>query len=135
MECHHGSSQPSEISHPCLWHTHHLTLHGLRQVLDLRHGYPMCQLHEVDMNALEHLLHMHTCNFISSSPPSMMREAFRPPWSSICIHMIGCHYVLSHKNMSFLFHISKNTKKINNSKILKIGLGFVTNVTICRSWW
>ena len=91
--------------------THHLTLHGLRQVLDLRHGYPVCQLHEVGMNGLERSLCIHTHNIISSSPPSIMREAFRPSWSYICTHMIGCHYVLSCKKKCLFDSIYQKTQK------------------------
>ena len=95
----------------CSWYTYHLTLHRLRQVLDLHHGYPMCQPHEVCMNASEHLLHIHTHDVISSSPPSMMMETVRPLWSYICIHMRDHHYVLSHKNMSFGSIYQKKQKK------------------------
>ena len=99
-------------------------MHGLRQVLDLRHGYPVCQAYKVCVDDLECLLHIHTHDIISSSPPSMTREAIRLPWSNICTHMTGCHYVSSRKNMSFE-SIYKKTQKnlIIQKKKLKRGFG------------
>ena len=52
----------------------------------------------------------------------MRRKSLWPSRSHICIYMTKYHYVSSHQNHVFWFHISKNTKKINNSKI-KIGFG------------
>ena len=48
-------------------------------------------------------------------------------WQSITI----CQRI---KNMSFWFHISKNTKKNNNSKN-KLESRFITCLSICRAWW
>ena len=101
----------------------HLALHSLRQVLDLRHGYPMCQAYKFCVDALERLLRIHTHDVISYSPPSMMRETVRPPWSNIYIHMTDCHYVSSHQNMSFESIYQKNTKNLIIKKNSKRGFG------------
>ena len=100
-----------------------MALHGLRKVLDLHHGYSVCQSHEVGMNALECPLCIHTHDVVSSSPPSMIRETIRSLWSNICIHMTYCHYVSSPQNMYFESKYQKTQKKINNSKNFKSGFG------------
>ena len=83
---------------------------------------PLCQAKEVCVNDLEPPLHIHTHDLITSSPPSMTRKYIWPSWSYISIYMTECHYVLSHQKHVFWFHISKNKKKLNNSKI-KSGFG------------
>ena len=98
-------------------------LHGLRKVLDLHHGYWVRQAYEVCVNALEHPLHIRTDDIVPSSPSSMTREIARPPSSYICIHMTGCHYVSSRKNMSFGSIYQKTQKKIIYSKNLKKRVG------------
>ena len=84
-----------------MWHAHHLSLHGLRQVLELRHGNSMIQSYEVGMNALERSLRIRTCDVIPSS-----LSIYDVGSSLVAVvphmHMNGrCHYVLSRKNMSF----------------------------------
>ena len=108
--------------YPRSWYTNHLMLHGLRKVLNLCHGYSLCQSNEVRVDALERPLQIRTHDIITSSPPSMMRKSIRPLWSYIFIYMIDCHYVSSHQKHVFWFHISKNKKNKNNSKI-KSGCG------------
>ena len=109
-----------------LVNTNHLVLHGLGQVLDLCHGYPVRQVYEVCVNALACPLCIRTHDIFSSSPPSMTRETFWPSWSYMCIHMIDCHYVSSHQNMSFESIYQKTQKKIQN---LKSGFGILY---LCR---
>ena len=65
----------SVVVHPCSWYTNHLTLHGLRKVLHLRHGYPVCQANEVCVDDLECPLRIHTHNLIASLLSSMTRKA------------------------------------------------------------
>ena len=101
MEGHYGSSS---------WYTHHLALHSLRKVLDLRHGNPMCQPHKIGMNALERLLRIHTRDIISSSHPSVMREAFRPPWSHICMQMVDVT-MYCHTKICLLIPYNQKTQK------------------------
>ena len=101
----------------------HLMLHGLRKVLDLCHGYPMSQAYKVYVDDLEHPLRIHTHDVISYSPLSMMRESIRLSWSNICIHVIDCHYVSSHQNMSFESIYQKTQKKLIIQKTLKRGFG------------
>ena len=53
MVAHYGSSYPMKQTHPCVWHTHHLALHGIRKVLNLHPGNSMCQSNKVHVNSLE----------------------------------------------------------------------------------
>ena len=69
MVAHYNSSYPGKQLNPCSWYANYLALHGLRKVLNLHHGYSMCQSQEVGMNSLEHPLRIHTRNVISSFPP------------------------------------------------------------------
>src|SRR5713101_7030606 len=98
--------------HPCAWYTHHLTLHGLRQVLDLHHGNSMSQSHKVGMNALECSLRIHTRDFISYSPLSMTREALWPPWFHICTQMVDVTMCCRAKTCLFASVKSRKYKKI-----------------------
>ena len=91
------------------------------------HLFPLVddeEIHLDHVNALECSLHIHTHDLITSSPPSMMRKAIWTSWSYICVYMIDCHYVSSHQKHVFWFHISKNKKKLNHSKI-KSGFGIL----------
>ena len=124
MIAHYGSRQLEKQSNPCSWYSNHLALHGLRQVLDLRHGYSMCQMNKVRVDYLECPLRIRTHNIITSSPSSMMRKSIWPSWSYICIYMTDGHYVSSHQNMSFEFIYQKTQKKLNNSKN-KSGFGIL----------
>ena len=52
--------------------------------------------------------------------PSIYDEKnVRPSWSYICIHMTGCHYVSSHKNMSFESIYKKTQKNLIIQKLKK----------------
>ena len=98
-------------------------LHGIKKFLDLRHGYLVCQAYKFCVDALEHSLHIHTHDVISSPPPSMKRETVRPPWSNICIHMTNCHYVSSHQNDVFWLGDS-----------MKVGNTFCPNL-VMKNWF
>ena len=105
--------------HPCAWYTHHLSLHSLRQVLDLHHGNHVSQSHEVGMDALEHSLRIHTGDIVSSSPPSMTWEALWSPWSHICTWMVDVIMYCHPKPCLFDSINQENTKKLNTSKFFK----------------
>ena len=81
----------------------------------------MSQSHKVGMNALEHSLRIHTCDVISSSPPSMMREALWPPWSHIFTQMVDVTMYYHPKICILIPNNQENKKKLNNSKFKKEG--------------
>ena len=80
----------------------------------------MCQPHKVGMNALERLLRIHTHDIISSSPPSMTREALWPLWSHIFTQMVDVTMYYHPKICLFDSINQENTKKkLNTSKNFK----------------
>ena len=98
--------------HPYTWYTHHLPLHGLRKVLNLRHGNSMWKPNEFHVNALECTLRIHTHDRVPSSPPSMTRECIWPYRTHIFMYMTKYHYMSSHQKHVFLIPYIKKHKKI-----------------------
>ena len=80
---------------------HHLSLHGLRKVLDLGHAYSVCHPNEFFMDVLERTLHIHTYDVVTPPHPMMMRETIQTSRTIICIYMTKYQFMSSHKNMSF----------------------------------
>ena len=111
MITHNISSQSSEQPNPCMGYTHHLSVHRLRQVLDLHHGNPMHQPNKVCVDVLEHTLHIHTRYIITSPPSTVSRKSIQSSRTNICVYMTSinmCH----HPKTCFLISLYQKIQKI-----------------------